>query len=170
MTLNAQAAYIFKKNFCLGSLVLGLGLFLFTPSSLSFPILLAYSLLGGWVIGSCFRLMMQNTLLSSIHFYEHMLKFRIESGRFSHWRYLLLKRLILTLVCIGLVWALLCLPVLIQLAHQSVSFIYIGIIMCLYARMGKFVTIQLRAWKIIKERALEVEALLDQEQQEREEC
>ena len=161
VTLKAQASFIFKKNFGLGSLVLFIGLLLSRPIHLSVVTMLIISLIGGYVIGLCFKLMVQNTMFSSINFYEHMVKFRLESGRFTYWKYRLIQRLLLTAFCLILALSVLCLPLCLQWSQHSISLLYVGLIFFLYIRIGRFITVQLRAWKLIKARSVEVEALIE---------
>lgn len=157
-SLKAQTAFIFKKNFILGAVILTLGLKLSVQNQFSWPTILLYAILGGWVIGYSFKLLVQNTIFSSLRFYEHMLKIQIESCRLFYWKPLLMKRFFLSALCTALIISTVLLPMVIQLLNQRFSMLYFAIVLFFYARIGKFMVIQLREGKAIKRRASEIEA------------
>lgn len=162
MTLKQQLQFIFKRHFLLGSFILGFGFTFVCPFSYSLWICLAMSLLGGFVLASCFKLIVQNMALSSVQFYEHAIKFRVESGRFRYWRVLLIRRFCLTVFCMCLILALISLPIWIQYSAHSVSYLYLGLVIICYGGMWRYLKIHLSSWRVIKERSQQLEEMLDQ--------
>lgn len=157
-TLKAQADFMFKKNFLIGTAVLFVG-FIYPFGALPVYSLLLLSLGGGFVLGSCYRLMVQNSVFSSIQFYEHMLKFEIEADSSINWDLLLAKRFGLTLICLLLCGAVLSLPILLDLTQGKWTTIYLIIVLLKYSRLPRFAVVQIKSWKAIKARILGIEGI-----------